>query len=380
MKKLKVGIDARTISEKGGVRRYVINLINNLSKLKDIDLIIFYNDKKLIGTFKKCKEISLFPHRKFLLPIYDLLILPLYCKKMKIDVLHLPKSSCNFFKSFKKVTTLHDLIPITHPETEKKLNWLYWKLNFWLVSKFADKIITVSNFSKQQIIENYKVDKGKITVIYHGADKKIEKRNKKEIEQVKKKYNLKNKFLLFVGTIQPRKNTIRCIEAISLFREKNKEKLDFVIAGRKGWKVNSKLLNKNFVKILGFVPEKDLANLYKNAEALLYVSLNEGFGFPIIEAQSYGCPVITSNISSMPEIAGKGAILVNPYNINEIKTAIKKLTRDKSLRDNLIKEGYKNKKRFSWEKCARKTLNIYKNIYIGKHRVSFQQKFCKIIH
>ncbi len=362
MKKIKVGIDARTLSEKGGVRRYVINLVNNLSKTKEINLFIFYNNKNLIGTFKKCKEIALFPHYKSLLPIYDLFVLPFYCKKMKIDILHLPKSSCNFSKSFKKITTLHDLIPITHPETENKLNWLYWKLNFWLASKFADKIITDSTFSKEQIVKKYNLDKNKIDVVYLGIDKKTRKASKNEIKQIKKKYGLKNKFLLFVGTIQPRKNIARCIEAIILLRNKNKNKFDFVIAGRKGWKVNLKLLNKKFVNILGFIPDKDLKLLYKSAEALLYVSLNEGFGFPIIEAQSYGCPVITSSVSSMPEIASKGAILVNPYNVSEIKNAIKKISENKNIKENTIKEGYKNIKRFSWEKCARETIKCYRSL------------------
>ena len=137
-KKIRVGIDARTLSERGGVKNYVINLVKQIKKDKDIELIIFYNNKKLKGSFKEVKEVCLFPKWKFLLPIYDLIVLPLGAFFYRIDVLHLPKSTSNFFPFIKKVTTLHDLIPITHPETENFLNYLYWKLNFFLSISFSN--------------------------------------------------------------------------------------------------------------------------------------------------------------------------------------------------------------------------------------------------
>ncbi len=364
MDKIKVGIDARTLSEKGGVRRYVINLINNLRNNGTIELFIFYNKKELKGTFAGCKEICLLPRSKYLLPIYDLFTLPIFCKMMKIDILHLPKSSCNFSKSIKKIVTLHDLIPVTHPKTENLLNRMYWRLHFWLAAKFANKIITASEFSKEQISSMYKIPKRKIKVIYHGVENSFKKENQKKINRIKEKYDINNKFFLFVGTIQPRKNIESCIKAISIVRKTRGIDVDLVVAGRKGWKTNSDLLNKSFVKILGFVPEEDLPILYSAAEGLLYVSLAEGFGFPIIEAQACGCPVITSDISSMPEIAGDGALLVNPYSVKEISEALEKLIKDKKLKNCLVGKGYKNVKRFSWEKTAQEFLKEINNLLI----------------
>lgn len=365
-KKIRVGIDARTLKEKGGVRKYVINLINALKNEKDIELIVFYNDKNLLGSFKGCKEVAPFPTPKYLLPIYDLLILPYFGRKLKLDILHLPKSSCNLFKSFKKVVTLHDLIPITRPETEKFFNKIYWHLNFWLSAKFSDLLITDSEYSKKAIINKYNIDHKKIHVVYLGVDKKNSKVKKTNINKIKRKYCLQNRYLLFVGTIQPRKNLIKCIEAVSMFNKNRSNKIDLVAAGRMGWKIKAELLDKEFVKILGFVPEEDLPFLYQGAEALIYVSLEEGFGLPILEAQSFKCPVITSNVSSMPEIAGKGAILTNPHSSSEIAQSITKLLCDKKLKKNLITEGQKNVKLFSWEKCAKETLEVYRKVYDEK--------------
>jgi len=367
---MRIGIDARTIAEGGGCQNYVINLINNLSERENIDLIIFYNTKKLLGTFKNnnCREVALFPSKKFLLLVYDLIILPYYAKKYKVDILHLPKSSCNFSKKIKKITTWHDLLPITLKDTEKFLNKLYFRLNFWLASKYANKIITDSYFSKKEIIKKYGVSNNKIKVIYFGINNIFTKNHsKKGINNIKSKYKLPEKFIIFVGTIQPRKNIKRVLQALNKINKNLDKKIYLVIAGRTGWKVAAEILDNPYIIKLGFVPYKDLPLLYKTADMAVYVSLGEGFGIPIIEAQACGCPVITSNISCMPEIAGKGAILVNPYNADEISRAMLKILRDKDIKNGLVKKGLENIKRFSWKKCAEKTLNIYQEIYNDKN-------------
>lgn len=360
--KIRIGIDARTIAEKGGVRRYVINLIEGMRNYPEIDLVIFYNTKKLLGTFPGMNEIALFPDNKNLLLIYDLLVLPFFALKYQVDILHLPKSSSNFFPFLKKITTLHDLIPISHPETEKITNRLYWKIHFWLSAKFSNQLITDSDFSRNEIIKKYKVDKNKITTIYLGVDAKFKKTNNDEIQNLKRKYHLSKRFILMVGTIQPRKNIQRSIEAIEDYNHNNDQQVELVILGRFGWKIDPSSINNSFTKIIGFVPEHELPIFYSAAQMLLFPSIAEGFGFPIIEAQACGCPVITSNTSSMAEIANSSAHLANPFSSSSINSGIQKVMRNQNYRKMLIDKGYNNANKFTWNTCIADTIKIYKKL------------------
>ncbi len=274
--------------------------------------------------------------------------------KDKLDVLFIPAHTLPVIRKpgLKTIVTVHDLGSEYLPQMHQLKQRLYLGFMQKYQLKTANKIIAVSNATKEDLVKKVGIDPKKVEVIYEGYDKKLFKPDTKS--------NSVKQYYLFVGTVQPRKNLERIIKAVAKIGQK------LVVAGAKGWMSDEiyKLGAQNKVKFLppqggrvGRVADQDLPALYRGAKALLFPSLFEGFGLPILEAQACGCPVVTSNISSMPEVAGKGAILVNPYSVDDIVNGIRKINRNK-----LIKAGFENIKRFSWEKCARETLQVLENL------------------
>ncbi len=269
--------------------------------------------------------------------------------KDKLDVLFVPAHTLPIIRKpgLNSVVTVHDLGSEYLPKMHQLKQRLYLSFMQRMQLRGATKLIAVSKATKEDLVKKIGIEPKKIQVIYEGYDKNLFKY-----------YNLQPKnYFLFVGTVQPRKNLERIITAFSC----QSSVVRLVIAGGKGWlsdeiyKLSKKLGIEDRVKFLGFVPDKKLAALYSGAIALVFPSLFEGFGLPILEAQACGCPVITSNVSSMPEVAGKGAIYVNPYDVDDI---VKGMQESKSQRVKLVKAGFENIKRFSWEKCARETLKV----------------------
>jgi glycosyltransferase involved in cell wall biosynthesis len=231
----------------------------------------------------------------------------------------------------------------------------------------ATKIIAVSEATKRDLVKKAGLRGEKISVIYEDIDKKVFRKLSIDIlRDILNKYKLRRKkYFLFVGTIQPRKNLERLITSFKQFLNRQQgEEISLVLVGQKGWQSENiyKLAQQNGlagkVRFLGRVPDEDLAGLYGGAIALTYPSLFEGFGLPILEASACGCPVLTSNRSSMPEVAGGAGILVDPLNSEEITEAMLKLYTNDIFRNNLIDKGYINLKRFDWEKTARETVKI----------------------
>lgn len=282
--------------------------------------------------------------------------------KDHLDVLFVPAHTLPIIRKpgLKTVVTVHDLGSEYLPQTHQYKQRLYLGFMQKAQLKTATRIIAVSQATKNDLVKKIKLNQEKIDVVYEGYDKNLFKpvRNDLLVNSLKQ-YDLKPKsYFLFIGTIQPRKNLDRIIKA---FSKSNVNKL--VIVGQKGWlseeiyKLPKQLGVEDRVKFLGFVPEKDLPILYSGALALIFASLFEGFGLPIIEAQACECPVLTSNLSSMPEIAGKEAILVDPYSENDIVEGMDKI-QNSQLRSKIIKAGLVNINRFSWERCARETLEV----------------------
>jgi len=365
---MKVGILFRNESG-GGVTKFLTNLILEMSKRKDIDLYVFTDETKTKDIFPKIKIIYI-PKTNLL--IWDYIKLPIHIQKERLEVVIFPKDIIppimHFFK-IKKVVISHDLGYFIKSSGYYPLkDTLYRKIFMNYSLRNADRIIAVSKNTKSEILNYFSIPQKKIEIIYEGVEKRYKKKNNPSfLDKIRQKYNLNRTFIFYSGSISPRKNLFRLIKAFEKIQEKTN--CELVIAGNKMWnnKKEMEIIRKNSkIKILGFVPEEDLVALYNLAEVYVYPSLYEGFGLPILEAQACGCPVITSNVSSMPEVAGKGAVLVNPHSVNEIADAMEKVLKDKKLRDKLIKEGYKNVKRFSWEKCARETLKLCEEVYNEK--------------
>lgn len=304
--------------------------------------------------------------------------LALVAAKKKPDIFFSPTHYIPRFcpKAVKRICIIFDLSFLHFPEmfTKKDL----WQLKNW--TKFsaenADRIITISHFSKQDIVSQYKVDKNKIIVAYPGFDKERFKHHlpKDKIGKIKRRYQTGNSYIIYIGTIQPRKNISRLIESFKNVVNSLEEDLKLIIVGkadgeeRGGWmyedilKMPEKLEIEEKVRFTGFAENEDLPYLLAGSKSFILPSLWEGFGIPVIEAMAVGVPVIVSNVSSLPEVAGKAGLLVDPYSLDQIEQAIRTVAIDKKLGLVLSKKALKQANKFSWEKMARTILKSFSSI------------------
>ncbi len=260
----------------------------------------------------------------------------------------------------KKISTVHDLTPLLIPQEHTPQVIHNYQRNLAWISKECDAVIAVSWITKKDLLNHSKVSEDKIKVIYSGIEDKFQLVDNALITKVRQKYHITQDYLLFVGTLEPRKNLSRVIKA---FLKLNHPTLQLVIVGKYGWgqRLDSEKNQTNIIST-GFVPDEELPALYSGAKIFLYPSLYEGFGFPILEAMACGCPVVSSNISSLKEIAQDNAKLINPYKTIEIILAIRQLLTQPELRKNYIEKGLKLAKTFSWQKTATQTLDLYQNL------------------
>ncbi len=300
--------------------------------------------------------------------LWTQLRLSLELSKTKPEVLFVPAHAVPFRHPKKTIVTIHDLAYEFYPSSYKTLARAYLKLSTRWSAKWASDIIVPSRATKKDLVNLYKVASKKIHVIPHGYNRELFKKidNPHEIGLIKKKYGLNENedYLFFVGRLDERKNIVGMIKAF--YKVKSQTNFDYklVLAGKAGvgyekmQKEIKDLLIENDVKFLGYVPEQDLPYLMSGATIFLFPSLYEGFGFPILEAMACGVPVITSKTSSCPEVAGEGAILVNPDNIEEIADSITCILTDARLRVRLTQQGFRQIEKFSWDKTAKETLQI----------------------
>jgi glycosyltransferase involved in cell wall biosynthesis len=263
------------------------------------------------------------------------------------------------------VVTIHDLSYIHFPELFNKDD--LYQLKNW--SKYSIQksthIIAVSKSTKEDVAKHYEIKPEKITVVYEGYDKsRFKPQPQSKVKNVKNKYKIKGKYIIFIGTLQPRKNIEKLIEALSILKNQD---LKLVIVGKKGWLYDkilekSKELNiQSKVIFTGFVPDEKIPDLLGGAEVYVLPSLWEGFGIPVLEAQACNVPVVVSNTSSLPEVVGESGILIDPQNTKAIASGIERAL-DPKTRNTLIKKGSENIKRFSWEKCAKESLIVLEKV------------------
>ena len=313
--------------------------------------------------------------------LWSQLAIPFYLTidKPKPDVFFAPIHYAPRFCPAPLVLGIMDLSFLHFPEMFKKRD--LYKLRNWTAYSVrkARRIITISQSTKDDIIKKYQIEAGRIAVVYPGIklNENLKMKNEElkfQISNLKKKYGVEEDYILYVGTLQPRKNLVRLIEAFISVNSRQqtvngKKKLKLVIAGKKGWmyeeifkKVKELNLEKEVV-FTGYVPDEELPILYKGAKCFALVSLYEGFGFPVLEAMSMGVPVVCSNSSSLPEVAGEAAILVDPKNVEDIKGGIEKILgmSDEEI-ERLRSQGIKQASKFTWEKTARQTLEILEEV------------------
>ena len=259
-----------------------------------------------------------------------------------------------------QVTVIHDLAFEHFKEHVPFLTLAYYQYYMPRFAKKATRIATVSEFSKKDIVDLYGVSPDKIDVVYNGAKEVYQPATEETRRSIKDKYSSGKEYFIYVGSIHPRKNIGRLLLAFEQYKEKTHSDFKLLLIGRKAWDfaeveiIHREMKWKDDVHFLGHIPPDELGPLTASAFAMVYVSLFEGFGIPIVEAMSCGVPVITSNTSSMPEAAGDAALLVNPLLVDETAAAMQKISADANLRQSLIDKGKIQLKKFSWELTAEK--------------------------
>lgn len=369
-----IGIDAHNLEQmRGGAAfRYLANLLRCWKKEKNHTFILYFKDfipginqiesgnfiKKLLKSHLKSN--TFFVH----------FLLPKAARKDRVDILFCPYYVAPLFYRDKFFVAIHDIYYEVDP---KHFSWpsVWDKILLKIISrcsaKRAAKIITISEFSKNEIIKYYKISSEKIIVTYLAADNKFTQINadKKQIgADLKRKYNIKNKFILYIGAIFNRRHIPELISAFEKISDKLPD-YELVIVGQNQTNphidINALADDANrkrkIIKIISDLPENDIADIYRGASLTVYLSDYEGFGLPVIESMACGTPVVTTNKASLPEVGAGAAIYVqNPSDIDEIAGSIYKILTDENLCQELIKRGLENVKRFSWEECAKETL------------------------
>jgi len=366
---MKIGMMLRNLGELGGIYVYTVNLIEELLKLdKSNQYIFFYNDPKFLGRYAQYKNVT---ERVVKLPgklLWDQIAIPRAVKREKIDLLFNPKLSIPLFVNCKTVLIYHGAEQFAVPEIFKWYDRIYFKIMTKYYFAKADAVISTTRKGCKDLARLIGTDEKKIKPIYESHHKRFQIiEDPKQLKKIRQKYSLPEQFILFVGGITPLKNLGNLLRA---FKEiKNKlSNLQLVVVGFKRWKFKKdislikQLKLEDKVIFTGFVPDDDLPAIYNLAHLYILPSFYEGFGIPVLEAMSCGCPVITSTTGCSSEVAGDAAVLVDPRNAKNIATKIYDVAVNEKLRKTMIEKGMTRSKEFSWEKCGLETLSLFESL------------------
>jgi len=360
---IRIGVDARhLVGFNNGIQVYLLNLLHySIKSTKGTHkwfLYCPYNVDKNFFNYEHVKITNTPFSVKFtgFHVVFSQIIIPILSLIDRVDIVWFPanRSSLLLPKSIAQVLSIHDLAWKKYPETMKYMGLKLDKFFMMRSAKLADIVTTVSHSSFDDIVRSGVSDSNKIIVVSNGVSKPnpIEKKNDRS-------------FFLFVGTLEPRKNLIRLLHAYGSLPQSIKGKIKLVIVGGKGWG-NVNLLDTvtqldltEHVKILGRVDDMALATLYANAQFLAMPSLYEGFGLPLVEAMSYGTPVLTANNSSMPEVAGSAGLLVDALDVESIADGLQEIITNNELRERLAKNAKLNASRYSWDESAKKLITVF---------------------
>ncbi len=381
-KKKRIGIDARLYGPLGkGLGRYTQEIVDNIIKIdRENEFVIFlYQDNfdEFEPPSDKVKKVLV---RARWYTFKEQVLMPYLIYREKLDLVHFPHFNVPILTPKKFVVTIHDLILTKFPTVRAStLNpWLYKIKNFFyklvikLAVKRARKIITVSEFTKSDIIEQFKVSSDKIGVTYEGVSNLSKGRDSLFVSKLDDtdtllSYNIDKDFLLYVGNAYPHKNLEGLIKAFVRLYPK-RPWIYLVLVGKEDYfyKKLKELVKESYsdfpIIFTGYVPDEELEIMYQKALAYVFPSLYEGFGLPPLEAMSKKCVVLSSNRSSMPEILEDAAIYFDPESKEDMISKMDKIIKDKKLRQEMIKKGEKQVKKYNWWECARETLEVYKNV------------------
>ena len=366
---MRIALDVRKIND-FGIGTYIRNLIKHLPSVDretEYFLLCYPQDEELVR--------SLNPHFtpvRVTAPNYSVrehIVIPATLRRLRVDLFHSPHYVLPILTPCRSVVTVHDVIHLLFPQyLRSRLASHYARYMIGRALEKAELVLTVSDSSKRDLLTFFEVSPDKVVVIPNGLDSAItEGLSVEELAQVKERFQIFGRTVLFVGNIKPHKNVERLIAAFAKVREDPEfSDLTLIVVGDDISKypslrrtVERHQVRRN-VRFFGFVPELTLVALYKIADVFAFPSLYEGFGLPPLEAMANGTPVVTSNISSLPEVVGNAALTVDPYNIDKISEAIHEILSDRALRSRLIADGYERAKQFSWEGSAAQVHQAYR--------------------
>ena len=377
---MRIGVNALFLipGKVGGTEVYLRNLLTHLAVIDNKNEYVLFTNKENSGTFKigqtNFREV-LCPIRASFRParvVWEQLFLPFQVKRYRIDVLHSPGYTAPVMVPCCSVVTIHDMNCFYYPEDFSKLTTFFLKLLVPAAARRSNEIITVSRSSKKDIVQILKIPENKICVIYEAGSSHLSVpiaiKNKLR-EKFKERHGIDRKFILAVSVSHPHKNLHRLIEAYDILYKRYQIDRQLLIVGTEG-RAQSVLVNLTKERSLekriiftGWIPDEDLSLLYSEAELFVFPSLFEGFGIPLLEAMAHVTPVVSSNTTSLPEVVGDAAFLVDPYNVEEIAEAMYRVLTEENLRVNLAKKGLKRVSQFCWEKTAKETLAVYKRAF-----------------
>ena len=365
---LRIAIDARKLRDYG-IGTYVRNLLRHLSRLdSETDYVLLCRAEDSGVVDELGENFRTIPEAARPYSISEQLRIPLDIRREGIDLFHAPHYVLPLLTPCKSVVTIHDCIHLRFPQyLPNRLAYAYARSSLWIATHRSNRVLTVSEASKRDILRYFRIPEGKIDVIYNAIDERYDETPAPdEVERVRDRYQLNAPYVLYAGNIKPHKNLERLIEAFHTLRQDaDLAHVKLLIIGDEISKyatlrraVHKYKLHKH-VRFFGFVPDKTLAVLYRLARVFVFPSLYEGFGLPPLEAMASGTPVITSNVSSLPEVVGDAALLIDPLNPAAIADAMRRVLMDSDLRETLREKGLKRVREFSWERSVRRVREIY---------------------
>jgi glycosyltransferase involved in cell wall biosynthesis len=357
---VRIAIDASrtTVAARTGTENYALQLIRALLDLRpEHQITLYFRDTPRPNLFDRYPNVQyrvipfprLWTHIRFAAALWA----------DRPDVTFVPAHSLPFVFPGRAVATVHDLgyrfFPEAHPAFERRC----LELTTYTTARRATRLLADSEAARRDLVEQYGVDSARIDVVYPGVEG-LQRATADQIAAVRARYGLPERYMLFLGTLQPRKNIRRLVEAFTCFARSGGD-VALVLAGKRGWLVDDVLAQvqrdkRDKVVITGYVADEDITALYSGALALVFPSLYEGFGFPVLESMHCGTPVLCANTSSLPELAGDAALLVDPLDTQAIAAGMARLAGDPALRADLVQRGYRQAARFTWRSAAEMTM------------------------
>jgi glycosyltransferase involved in cell wall biosynthesis len=364
---VRIAIDARKLHDYG-IGTYVRNLVGALARQRGDDTYVLLcrpADEAFIQGLGPGFEALV--ERSGNYSMREQVSVPAALRRARVDLFHSPHYVVSPLTTCPYVVTIHDCIHLRFPQyLPNRAAHAYARTMMGLGARRSRRILTVSHASKEDIVHYLRVPAAKVEVVYNALDERLAAPpTDEDLQRVRERYLLNSPFILYAGNIKPHKNIDRLIEAYSILRRRGVEHAKLIIAGEEISKYPAlrRLVHRfqlhQHVRFFGFVPEATLAALYRLASVFVFPSLYEGFGLPPLEAMAAGAPVVTSNVSSLPEVVGDAALLVDPMDAGAIAEAIGRVLGDQGLRDELVRRGHLRVKAFSWDRSVTRIREVY---------------------